>query len=94
MIKEDLIINLAQKLNSKHINAKKTLVNLISCFEFALIKKKKLTFSGFGRFELKKKKKRIGRNPKTKKEFPISERYTMSFYASQKLKNIINKEFN
>ena len=42
--------------------------------------------SGFGSFVLRDKKQRIGRNPKTGVEVPITPRRVMTFRASQKLK--------
>lgn len=42
--------------------------------------------SGFGSFVLRDKKERIGRNPKTGVEVPITPRRVMTFRASQKLK--------
>ncbi|WP_170011747.1 integration host factor subunit alpha [Pontixanthobacter rizhaonensis] len=42
--------------------------------------------SGFGSFVLRDKKERIGRNPKTGVEVPITPRRVMTFRASQTLK--------
>lgn len=43
--------------------------------------------SGFGSFVLRDKKERIGRNPKTGVEVPITPRRVMTFRASQLLKD-------
>lgn len=45
--------------------------------------------SGFGSFVLRDKKERVGRNPKTGVEVPITPRRVMTFRASQKLKERI-----
>jgi len=45
--------------------------------------------SGFGSFVLRDKNERIGRNPKTGVEVPITPRRVMTFRASQKLKDRI-----
>ena len=45
--------------------------------------------SGFGSFILRDKKERVGRNPKTGVEVPITPRRVMTFRASQKLKDRI-----
>jgi len=45
--------------------------------------------SGFGTFILRDKRERIGRNPKTGVEVPITPRRVMTFRASQKLKDRI-----
>ncbi|QYU67137.1 integration host factor subunit alpha [Leptolyngbya sp. 15MV] len=47
--------------------------------------------SGFGSFVLRDKKERIGRNPKTGIEVPITPRRVMTFRASQLLKDKIAK---
>lgn len=50
-----------------------------------------IKISGFGNFTLRDKKQRPGRNPKTGKEVPISARRVVTFHASQKLKNMLDK---
>jgi len=45
--------------------------------------------SGFGNFELRDKKSRPGRNPKTLEEIPISARRVVAFKPGQKLRNTI-----
>lgn len=47
--------------------------------------------SSFGTFKVKKKSQRIGRNPKTKQEVPVTARKVVSFYVSNLLKKKINK---
>ena len=49
--------------------------------------------SSFGSFVVRKKGQRIGRNPKTGKEVPISPRRVMVFKPSAILKQRINAEF-
>tara|TARA_B100002052_G_C15551896_1_gene449504 strand:+ start:176 stop:469 length:294 start_codon:yes stop_codon:yes gene_type:complete len=56
----------------------------------SLKEKGKVKISNFGTFELRHKKSRIGRNPKTKKETIISERNVILFKPSKFLKNKIN----
>lgn len=46
--------------------------------------------SSFGTFNLRKKKQRMGRNPKTGVEVPITSRTVLSFNASNLLKNKVN----
>ena len=55
-----------------------------------LKKKKKVKISNFGTFEERHKKKRLGRNPKTKEAKLISERYVVLFKASKDFKKFIN----
>lgn len=43
--------------------------------------------TGFGNFELRRKKERSGRNPKTGEEYPIRARRVVTFHASEKLRD-------
>ena len=47
--------------------------------------------SSFGSFSIRKKGRRIGRNPKTGEEVPILPRRVLVFRPSQVLKNRINE---
>ena len=74
---------------SKKINE----VLLEDIFEIILkniIKYKKVKIAKFGTFSLRKKKQRIGRNPKTKETKIISERNVILFKASKEFKDFIN----
>ena len=51
---------------------------------------KKIKIAKFGTFELRLKKSRIGRNPKTKESKIISERNVILFKPSKELKKKIN----
>ena len=59
-----------------------------------LVKEKKLKISNFGTFSIRKKNKRIGRNPKTKEVKQISERNVVLFKPSKEFKEFINKNTN
>ena len=45
-----------------------------------------IKLSGFGNFELRDKRQRPGRNPKTGEEIPITARRVVTFRPGQKLK--------
>ena len=55
------------------------------------IKKNKFNLKNIGNFKLIDKKERIGRNPKTKEEFNISRRKSLSFVPSKKILKTLNK---
>ncbi|MBA2484117.1 MAG: integration host factor subunit alpha [Nitrosomonas sp.] len=50
--------------------------------------------SGFGNFQLRAKPQRPGRNPKTGEEIPITARRVVTFHASQKLKEMVEKNYH
>ena len=51
---------------------------------------KEININGFGSFKIKKSPKRIGRNPKTLREYVIKPSKKIKFFASK----IIRKDFN
>ena len=55
-----------------------------------LYKEKQIKISKFGTFSIRKKKSRIGRNPKTKEIKKISERNVVLFKSSKEFKEFIN----
>ena len=55
----------------------------------ALERGENVKISGFGTFLLRDKKQRVGRNPKTGVEVPITPRRVLTFRASQILKDRI-----
>ena len=57
----------------------------------ALIREELVKLSGFGTFQVRSKAERIGRNPKTGEEVPISSRRVLVFRASHVLKDQINR---
>jgi len=92
-------INLTKKniVNALYMQigySKKVSENLLEdIFELILdnlIKHNKVKIAKFGTFILRKKTKRIGRNPKTKENKIISERKVILFRPSKELKKLVN----
>ena len=94
LTKKDLVNSIYMQLGfSKQISE-----NLIEEF-FSLIilnikSEKKLKLSKFGTFAIRKKKSRIGRNPKTKESKNISSRNVVLFKASKEFKEFVNLKDN
>ena len=57
----------------------------------ALIEGEKVQLVGFGSFEVKTRAARVGRNPKTGEEIPISEARLPVFKAGKALKDAVAK---
>jgi len=68
--------------------------DIFDLISFELEKKNKVKIANFGTFNIREKKQRIGRNPKTKEDKVISGRTVITFKPSKILKNKINKVFN
>ena len=59
-----------------------------------LKKNKKVKIANFGTFEIRYKKKRVGRNPKTKEKKIISSRDVVLFKPSKEFKEFVNLKDN
>jgi integration host factor subunit alpha len=86
---------LAEKINRKlglsRAESLKMVEAIIDKMSDALARGENVKISGFGTFVLRDKKERIGRNPKTGVEVPITPRRVLTFRASQLLKQRIAK---
>ena len=92
LTKKDLVNSIYMQLGfSKQISG-----NLLEEFLDLIIQnlnsEKKIKISKFGTFSIRKKKPRIGRNPKTKEEKKISERNVVTFKPSKEFKQFINSQ--
>ncbi len=85
--------DLAEKINRKmglsRADSLAMVETILRLMSEALIKGENVKISGFGSFILRDKEERIGRNPKTGIEVPITPRRVMTFRASQLLKDRI-----
>ena len=57
----------------------------------ALEKGESVKLSSFGTFNLRRKRQRIGRNPKTGEEVPITPRRVVTFRPSQMMRDFVEK---
>ena len=76
--------------------SKKLSENLLKDFLLSIIdnlnKNKKLKVTNFGRFSIRKKESRMGRNPLTKEKKIISDRNVVLFKASKEFKDLVNSK--
>ena len=66
------------------------LESVISEITKSLVKGETVKISSFGSFSIRNKKQRIGRNPKTGEDAPISPRRVLTFRPSNILKDRVN----
>ena len=89
--KEELIKNLSEKTGYSFQLSKKLINDLIAAI-LDTIKTSGLNLKNIGSIKTILKKERLGRNPKTKEEFIIKSRKSISFFASKKLLDKLNKK--
>ena len=86
LTKIDIIKDLYNKTGFSKNYSKKIVDSLVK-YLILNIKSGSFSLKNVGKFNIIYKKQRIGRNPKTKKEFIISARNSISFTPSKNIKN-------
>ena len=87
--KSNIISNIRSKTQLSNIESAQILEYFLKFIKDKSINSR-LKVSNFGVFYRHKSPSRIGRNPKTKIEYPIAERYIFKFQSSNKIKKILN----
>jgi integration host factor subunit alpha len=86
LTKADFAERLFEELGLNKREAKEMVELFFEEIKASLEKGEQVKISGFGKFELRDKASRPGRNPKTGEEIPITARRVVTFRAGQKLK--------
>jgi integration host factor subunit alpha len=91
MTKSDIAENIHSKIGVSKRESVDMLELVLSVMKETLETGEKIKVAGFGNFEVKQKKDRIGRNPETGESMTIEARKVLSFKPSAVLKERINK---
>lgn len=94
LTKAELADLLFEKVGFNKREAKDMVESFFEEVRHALENGNGVKLSGFGNFQLREKPQRPGRNPKTGEEIPITARRVVTFHASQKLKAMVEQNYN
>jgi integration host factor subunit alpha len=86
LTKADFAESLFDELGLNKREAKEMIELFFEEIKTSLEQGQQVKISGFGKFELRDKRSRPGRNPKTGEEIPITARRVVTFRSGQKLK--------
>ena len=86
LTKAEMAERLFEELGLNKREAKELVEMFFEEIRQALEDGQQVKLSGFGNFNLRNKKERPGRNPKTGEEIPITARRVVTFHPGQKLK--------
>jgi integration host factor subunit alpha len=88
--KADLVEKVYQRLGFSKKEASELVEMVFGTLKETLQEGQKVKISGFGKFEVRSKKERVGRNPQTGEQIRISARRVLNFSPSQVLKAVLN----
>ena len=92
LTKKDLINSIYMQVGFSKSISENLIDDFLSTILDNLKKEKSLKLSKFGTFNIRAKKRRIGRNPKTKVQKTISDRDVALFKASKEFKDLVNSK--
>jgi DNA-binding protein HU-beta len=92
MTRSELIIELANRLSLDPRESERIIKGITEIIQESLANGEKITLSGFGTFERRRRKATVARNPKTHEPMKIAEQYVASFRAGSSLKEAVKKE--
>ena len=90
LTRSDIINSMCNKIGLSRQHATSVLETTLSQITDTLSQNRSVKISSFGTFHVLKKDERVGRNPKTGQEVMITPRKSLSFRASQILKDNVN----
>ena len=91
LTKEEIVNSIYMQIGYSKKISENLLEDFFEIIFNSLKKNNKVKIAKFGTFQVRFKKSRIGRNPKTKEKKVISERKVILFKPSKELKKKINK---
>ena len=89
MNKTELIAAVAEKADLSKKDAEAAITATVDAITEALTQGEKVQLVGFGSFEVKTRAARVGRNPRTGEEIPISEAKLPVFKPGKALKDAV-----
>jgi len=93
LTKEEIVNSIYMQIGYSKKISENLLEDFFEIIFNSLKKNNKVKIAKFGTFQVRSKKSRIGRNPKTKENKVISERKVVLFKPSKELKKIINRKY-
>ena len=91
LTKDTLVELIRDKVGYPVPEAKEILEIILEEIKLKLEEGKDVKISGFGKWSVKEKRSRPGRNPHTGERIEISARRVVTFNPSDKLRNAVNK---
>jgi integration host factor subunit beta len=89
MRKRDIVLKISEDTGIKQVVVKEVVQRTFDSILQALKTGKRIELRNFGIFQVKKRKKRIGRNPKTGEVVPVPERQVVVFKPGLEMKTLI-----
>ena len=88
--RSDLTDAVYREIGLSRTESQQMVESVLDLITDSLVEGEKVKLAGFGTFSLRDKNERMGRNPKTGEEVPITSRRVLVFKPSQVMKDRVN----
>ena len=92
LTKSDIISKVSNEIGLTNKKSIEAVDNIIEIIKSTLESGEDVLFSGFGKFSVREKNERRGRNPSTGNDMMLPDRRVINFKCSEKLRERINGE--
>ncbi len=89
MTRSELVVEVAERTGLSPKDADRILRSITDLIKEQVAAGEKITISGFGTFERRRRKATVARNPKTHEPMQIAEQYVAAFRAGSGLKEAV-----
>jgi integration host factor subunit beta len=90
MRKRDIVLKISQDTGIKQVVVKEIVQRTFDTILETLKEGKRIELRNFGVFQIKRRKRRIGRNPKTGEVVPVPEKRVVTFKPGLEMKKYIH----
>ena len=91
LTKQDIINKICEQANLPQIQARQLNETALKLLKDTLASGEDVRISGLGRFDVKQKRPRLGRNPQTHTDFMLRARKVITFKVSSVLRDRMNE---
>ena len=90
--KKEIVRSIAEKLNLTQLQTKDIVQNVFDCLAETLVTEGRVELRNFGVFEVRKRKARKARNPRTGEAVQVKERIVVVFKNGKALEEALQKK--
>ena len=90
--KKEIVRSIAEKLNMTQLETKDIIQNVLECLAETLVTEGRVELRNFGVFEVRKRKARKARNPKTGEAVRVKEKNVVVSKAGKTLEDTLQKK--
>jgi DNA-binding protein HU-beta len=92
VIKQDIVAAISQEAAISKVKAEEAVEAFLNALKTSLLESRRIELRGFGVFEVKARKRGIGRNPRTGQEIKIRPGWTIRFKPGRDLQPALLKK--